>query len=283
MSGTVLTSSPSRGVLWSMGLITQHRSGFALPETVVTDFQSGDFGIRFSVLRLPAHEVLNLETAYETAWLLVKGSLQMACGSIDAAVSRTSLFDELPHTLHVSRGTKVTLTATSEVELCRFEIDNSALFSPRRLGPESVRNELRDKRKLDGTSFRYVRTIIDDVTGPPDAQLVLGEVVNQPGRWSSYPPHHHDQPEIYHYRFTEPQGYGHGEEGETVHKVRNFDTLLIPPGLDHSQCAAPGYGMWYAWAIRHLPGDRYTMPEFAEDHRWLQGDNAKVWRPDDQD
>ena len=97
---------------------------------------------------------------------------------------------------------------------------------------------------------------------------MLGEVVTFPGGWSSYPPHHHAQPEIYHYRFTAPQGFGHAELGERVMKVRPYDTIKIPAGLDHAQCAAPGYGMYYSWVIRHLAGDRYTVPEFTEEHAW---------------
>ena len=43
------------------------------------------------------------------------------------------------------------------------------------------------------------------------------------------------------------------ELGEEVFKVNDRDTVCIPPGLDHAQCAAPGYGMYYSWVIRHLP------------------------------
>ena len=116
-------------------------------------------------------------------------------------------------------------------------------------------------------------------TSPKDVELVLGEVVTLPGRWSSYPPHHHPQPEIYHYRFTEPQGYGHAELGETVLKVRHGDTVKIADGFDHAQAAAPGYGMYYAWVIRHLPGNPYTVPEFTEAHRWTMAKDAKYWKP----
>ena len=40
--------------------------------------------------------------------------------------------------------------------------------------------------------------------------MVLGEVLNLPGKWSSYPPHHHPQPEVYFYRFDYPDGFGAG-------------------------------------------------------------------------
>ena len=62
-----------------------------------------------------------------------------------------------------------------------------------------------------GRALRYVRTIFDRTNSPPEVELVLGEVVPSRRAGSSYPPHHHPQHEIYHYRFTEPQGYVHAE------------------------------------------------------------------------
>jgi len=123
-----------------------------------------------------------------------------------------------------------------------------------------------------------VRTIFD-FRNRPQARLVLGEVVTLPGRWSSYPPHHHPQPEIYHYRFSQPSGFGFSEAGGGVVRVRHGDTLKIPPGADHAQVAAPGYPMYYLWVIRHLDGNPYRKPEFTESHRWLLDPGVKAWRP----
>jgi 5-deoxy-glucuronate isomerase len=128
------------------------------------------------------------------------------------------------------------------------------------------------------TCLRNVRLIFDRATRP-ESNLVVGEVINYPGRWSSYPPHHHDQPEIYHYRFTHPDGYGHAEIGEDVTKVRAHDTIFIPPGLDHAQVSAPGYGMYYLWMIRHLPGNPYSGFTFAEEHKWALDSAQQGWMP----
>lgn len=266
-----------------MGLIRKADRACAGPHQVVTDLQTAGFGLAFSIEQLKAGETRRRTTEHETAWLMMQGELHVEAPDVQADFQRSSLFDELPHTLHVSAGTEVTLTAHSPVQLCCFEVENAAAFAARLIGPEQCRNERRGEGQLKDASFRFVRTLIDDVQGPPEAQLVLGEVVNMPGRWSSYPPHHHNQPEIYHYRFTEPQGYGHAEEGEQVYKVHDGDTLLIEGGRDHSQCAAPGYGMWYAWAIRHLPEERYAVPEFTEAHRWTMQPDAKSWWPSDED
>ena len=121
-----------------------------------------------------------------------------------------------------------------------------------------------------------MRLVFDRRTRP-ESKLVLGEVLNYPGRWSSYPPHHHAQPEIYHYRFTLPQGYGHAELGERVYKVRQHDTLRIPAGHDHAQVAAPGYGMYYLWIVRHLDGNPYKGFEHTPEHTWLLDPKSQGW------
>jgi len=64
-----------------------------------------------------------------------------------------------------------------------------------------------------------------------------------------------------------------------VMKVRPYDTIRILDENDHSQCAAPGYAMYYIWVIRHLPGDRYTVPEFTKTHSWTMEPGAVGWKP----
>ena len=85
----------------------------------------------------------------------------------------------------------------------------------------------------------------------------IGEVLNFPGRWSSYPPHYHPQPEIYYYEISPSWGYGHGELGDNVYKIENGDVLAITNSKTHSQTSAPGFYMYYLWAIRHGDKKRY--------------------------
>ncbi len=129
------------------------------------------------------------------------------------------------------------------------------------------------------TSTRIVRTIFD-YENAPYANLVLGEVIGFPGKWSSYPPHHHPQPEIYYYKSNPENGFAYAECGEQVYKVRSGDTVFIPPGKTHPQCTPPGYALWYLWAIRHVDGCPYKMPEypvFLKEHLWVQEKDALYW------
>ncbi len=262
-------------------LISKHRAGFAPGYTPVTVAnQGGDFtGISFGVLKLRAGESHAATLVAETAYLLMEGRIAGQVGGASFDLSRGSLFDESPACLHASAGTPVEIRALADAELTVYACDNPSVFPPRVFRPGDVADERRGEGQVGGRCLRLVRTIFDARNSPPEARLVLGEVVTLPGGWSSYPPHHHPQPEIYHYRFTHPQGFGHAEHGDDVFKVRQFDTISIQAGNDHAQAAAPGYGMYYAWVIRHLPGQPYDVPEFTAEHAWTMQPGAKIWEP----
>lgn len=261
--------------------ITAHRSGYPLGLTWVTTLQEkiDDTGIAFGVLRLKAGESWSETVETETAALLMDGNVTFRLGNESRQWQRKSLFDESPRAAHASAGTRLSIEALSDCEITLYRCANKKSFPSRFY--ENVPNEHRGKGQVGNTCLRFVRTIFDRRNSPEEAQLVLGEVVTMPGRWSSYPPHHHPQPEIYHYRFTKPQGYGLCELGEDVLRVRQYDTVKIFDGNDHPQTAAPGYGMYYAWVIRHLPDNPYTIPEFTPEHAWVNEPGATCWFPDE--
>ena len=262
-------------------LVSAYRSGFPLGYTAVTHAAEDLTGISFGILKLQAGASHQVTTQAETAFLLMSGVVRLSAGGREERFRRQSLFDEGPSCLHVSAGTEIVIAAEEDSELTTYETLNRRQFEPRFYQPAHVPTEHRGKGQVGDTCYRFVRTIFDRSNADPNAELVLGEVITMPGRWSSYPPHHHPQPEIYHYRFTMPQGYGHAELGDRVFRVRNYDTIRIPAGLDHAQCAAPGYGMYYSWVIRHLPEKPYTVPEFTVEHRWTMDPEAQFWEPKD--
>jgi 5-deoxy-glucuronate isomerase len=262
-------------------LVSAYRSGFPPGHTAVTRAAEDLTGISFGVLKLQAGGSQRVTTESETAFLHMSGAVRVSAGAKSEQFRRRSLFDEGPSCLHISAGTEVVIAADEDSELTTYETLNRRLFEPRFYQPADVPTEHRGKGQVGDTCHRFVRTIFDRSTADPHAELVLGEVITMPGRWSSYPPHHHLQPEIYHYRFTMPQGYGHAELGDRVFRVRHYDTIRIPAGLDHAQCAAPGYGMYYSWVIRHLPDKPYTVPDFTAEHRWTMEPGAHFWQPKD--
>lgn len=253
------------------------RPEFPPGHTAITSAATGR-GLEFGIVRQAAGEVRAETSPLETVWVLLRGAATLEWAGQRAAVSRGDLFEEPPTALHVPAGTAVALHAAVDTEWAVGRTAQERPFAPRLFLPGELAPEYRGTGLVQNAALRNVRLIFDRTTRP-ESNLVLGEVVNFAGRWSSYPPHHHDQPEIYHYRFTAPTGYGHAELGDDVLKVRHGDTVVIPPGLDHAQVSAPGYGMYYLWLIRHLPGNPYTGFTFAEEHRWTLDPARQGWRP----
>ena len=83
-----------------------------------------------------------------------------------------------------------------------------------------------NKGELMGCIKRDVRTCFD-LDNAPYSNMVLGEVVNLPGKWSSYPPHHHPQPECYFYRFDKPMGFGAGWGNGKIYETHHNGLAII--------------------------------------------------------
>ena len=250
--------------------IKRFRNGFRQGYTRLTSMSDKRYntGIELGMRVMKKGEAFTGKTNdEEQCFLLMMGSVEFSNGRNESyRANRESLLDESPSTFIAGQNTSFTLKSKSkDTEIACISVQSSALFEPRFFKPSDVETEKRGKGKLNNTAFRIVRTVFNK-HNMPESSLVVGEVVTPPGRWSSYPPHHHPQPEIYFYRFFPENGYGFAQVGEDVHKVKNNDLIKIPPGKDHPQAAAPGYTMWYLWVIRHLRNNPYINPEFTKEH-----------------
>lgn len=251
--------------------IIKNRAGFGWGYSEITrcDESTANTGINLGIRRLRQGETYKQVISQETAWLLLNGKAMITVNNESIHCQRQSLFHENPSCVHLCKAQTISIDAESELEFLECSVPNEKLFPISVYTPNNIRTEQRGKGWANDTCERTVRTIFDNSNSHENTELVLGEVVNAPGKWSSYPPHHHKQPEIYHYRFDHAQGYGHAELDDRVFKIKQFDSLKIVNEQDHAQCAAPGYAMYYAWVIRHLPDNRYSIPIFTPEHQWV--------------
>jgi len=216
------------------------------------------------------------ENNKETAILLLEGEIRLEWNGISKTIKRSSVFEENPWCLHVPSGTKVTINALTASEVLVQKTENERSFAAKLYTPDDCESTNAGEGLWDGTAERVIRTIFD-YNNAPYSNLVIGEVISYPGRWSSYPPHHHDQPEVYYYRFNKPQGFGCAMVGPEAYRIENNSFITIPGRLDHPQATAPGYAMYFCWMIRHLDHNPWTDRIMEEDHKWLLEPGVKIW------
>lgn len=220
-------------------------------------------------------EVL-FDSQKESAILLLEGSLRLEWNGISQEIKRDSVFEENPWCLHVPKEVEVKVIALSQSEVLVQKTNNDNRFEAKLYTPKDCESSVAGEGVWNGTAERVIRTVFD-YNNAPYSNLVIGEVISYPGRWSSYPPHHHDQPEVYYYRFDKPQGFGCAMVGPDAHRVEHNSFITIPGDLDHPQATAPGYAMYFCWMIRHLDHNPWKDRIMEEEHKWLLEPNAKIW------
>ena len=233
-----------------------------------------DVGMDVALLVLERGETYTeCEAKKESAFLLFSGTADFCADDSEWRVHRDSEFTQEASCLHVCAGTHVVIRAHEHCEIYVQRVINETHFDTKCYLPEDVLVQRAGVTELQGTMRRNIKTIFD-LENAPYSNMVLGEVLNFPGKWSSYPPHFHPQPEVYFYRFDKPQGFGVGFANGDVHQTGHNGLLVTEHGF-HSQAAAPGYGLCYVWGIRHLPGDPWIKTRIDEpEHLWMMQEGA---------
>jgi len=240
-----------------MSLIHPHRDGFKTGVNSYVDTLEKT-GMDFDILIINKNGTWSIkENEKEVAVIIVEGSGTIEFQKSRFSFERPNWIDCDPTVVHMSPGENVQISTSSQSRIAVVKTTNGNKFQGKVYLPEDIDTEHRGKNQLDDTCYRLVRLAFDDTISPKEAKLVIGEVLNFPGKWSSYPPHHHSQPELYYYELSPDWGYGHGELGEDVYKIKNGDALAITNSKTHSQTSAPGFHMYYLWAIKHGDQKRY--------------------------
>jgi 5-deoxy-glucuronate isomerase len=231
--------------------------------------------IGLEVADLAEGETLELTRDAEIAAVVLSGVVDVE--GIGTAGGREDVFDGPGHTIYAAPGTPLTLTATggpAEIVITSAPLGDGTAGRTRIIGPDDQQVDERG----DANWSRTVRTIL----GPGDdaGRLLLGETINPPGNWSSYPPHKHDthEPprevkleEVYLFKLDPAGGFGvqirYDGDREECFMVRDGDVAAIPAGY-HPVVAAPGYSLCYLWV---MAGEgRQMIPYLDPAHAWVQ-------------
>ena len=136
------------------------------------------------------------EKSNECAVLLLSGRVNFEVGeSINEICQRANPFEKKPYAVHFPKEVKAVITALEESEVLVQQTDNDKSWEPVFYNPENCLYQEFGKGQWGGAGHRIVSTMFD-LDNAPYSNMVMGEVFNQPGKWSSYPPHHHPQPEV---------------------------------------------------------------------------------------
>ena len=248
-----------------------------MTRTVVTPERPGDL-IGLALSDLDAGQSFESTGDLETVVVLLGGVVDVEANgeSLGSAGGRSSVFEGPGHAVYAPPGTVLRLKATTpaQIAIATAPAGQGAPLKARIIGPGDQR--LADVGK--GNWSRTVRTIL----GPEHAagRLLLGETINPPGNWSSYPPHKHDREappeevrleEVYFFKVDPPEGFGvqvrYDDAGTEAFTVRDGDSAVIRSGY-HPLVAAPGYSLYYLWV---MAGDgRQMIPHFDPAYAWVQ-------------
>jgi 5-deoxy-glucuronate isomerase len=247
-----------------------------MTRTVVTPERPGDL-IGLALSDLDAGQSFESTGDLETVVVLLGGVVDVEANgeSLGSAGGRSSVFEGPGHAVYAPPGTVLRLKATTPAQLAiaTAPAGQGAPLKARIIGPGDQRLADVDK----GNWSRTVRTIL----GPEHAagRLLLGETINPPGNWSSYPPHKHDREappeevrleEVYFFKVDPPEGFGvqvrYDDAGTEAFTVRDGDSAVIRSGY-HPLVAAPGYSLYYLWI---MAGDgRQMIPYMDPAHAWV--------------
>ena len=261
-------------------MIVKYEETFKSGYNSITEIKGkhSDMLLDFGILVMEEGDTYTCHLPLERAFLLIYGEVTFMAESINHKAVRKSFLDEVPQVLHVSQSIPIKIIAHKQSQICVERCENEKSFPSKMYTKNDVRSDIFGKGVLNEASNRTVRTVFDGEIAPY-SNMVLGEVINHPGKWSSYPPHDHPHPEIYHYRIFPSQGFGVSLLDEQAHVVKHCDTSLISPNTTHSQVAGAGYAMYYIWMIPHLLHDRWlpTTRYYREEHKWMLDKDVTIW------
>lgn len=151
------------------------------------------------------------------------------------------------------------VSRSSQVELIRFKDLQGRHPLHMQVGEEGYRREV---YQFVGPQVKAFR-------------LLTGITFGQPGNWTSFPPHRHEESreEIYLFLNMPAPGFGvqfiydDPQHLEFAEVVRENDVVLVPGGY-HPNVAAPGFGLNYVWMM--------AAHQEVKDREWADME----WQPD---
>lgn len=216
--------------------------------------------VEFGTVALSRGKRLDIQCGRkETCLLLLCGSCSVETdGGKWMLGPRKDVFSDFPWALYLRNVSGMTLIARSKTEAV---VSSVRSFSRKPLSKLISPQDVVERTVGADTYLRRVRTVIGEDF--PAEKLLLGETLNEAGKWSSYPPHRHEKDappheakleEVYYYRTEKPYGFGvqriytDDRRIDETYTVRQGDVCVLPRGY-HPVSAAPCSKLYYFWVL----------------------------------
>ncbi|MDE6550228.1 MAG: 5-deoxy-glucuronate isomerase [Clostridia bacterium] len=201
----------------------------------------------------------------EVCVLLTEGGINMRCGDVCGNAYRSDVYTDLPVALHVCAGDTAEIEAVTDCEILVIATINDRRFPAKFYDKQDVVRTTSCEGMWENTAVRDVNTVFD-YSIAPYSNLVVGEVIARQGRWWSYLPHSHPQPEVYYYKMPAPEAFGACFIGEmNPYTIKDGSVGCFVGGVTHVQVTAPGYPMYCCWMIRHLDGNPWDKTRIVDE------------------
>lgn len=175
---------------------------------------------------------------------------------------RKNVFEEPPVAVYLPPYYEYKIEFEKKTEICIIGCSARGRGKPKFLNSK----EVKFRRVGEETYFRNIVDIIPESF--PAEKLLVGETINDPGNWSSYPPHKHDKnnppeeyalEEIYFFKICPKNGFGiirvFDDEEDNLFLIKNNELVTIPKGY-HPVGVVPKFQIYYLWA---LAGDKRVL------------------------
>jgi len=210
----------------------------------------------FNLLRLGEGESLRInKPGFELVFVVLSGRADITVGSqsFPEVGRRPDIWSGRADSVYAGTQAETVVTGRApETELALAGGRCLDAFAPFRIRPEEV--EMVDVGSAETHSRRRVFHILGQNANGRAGNLLVSELLADPGCWSGYPPHKHDEErppdetefqELYHYRFRPSTGFGgqfcYGQEGApTVVMTHDRDTFVVERGY-HPTVVSPGH------------------------------------------
>jgi 5-deoxy-glucuronate isomerase len=249
--------------------------------------------LEFDLLRLLDHETYTLAPDdRETVFYLLAGLAILASDVLPSPVRvgpRRTVFEDGPWAVYLPPRAGARITAAGgPLEAVVVRSPSASQASAALVTPADL-----ERRTVGAANWsRTVYNVVDATRGA--GRLMVGETINPPGCWSSYPPHKHDtrtpsgelpMEEVYYYRVRPAGGFGlqmlytapgAPEPIDDIYRVQHGDLLVIPRGY-HPVVAAAGYDLFYLWA---MAGEESRYGAWSDDpaHTWVHEREREMLR-----